>query len=498
MERRVVRCVIYARQSKTRDGSESIETQIETCKGACERLGFEVVAVLAEPPSTSGYKNRGKSRAKFKELLSGFIDGDWDMVMAYKTDRLSRGGGPGWAPLLDAIEAARLDLDRAVATPSGFVSEFEIGIRASMDREESKKLSERMSDLSERKAKQGKPQGGRRPFGYEDDMITLKQDEADVLRQMAERVITGHSYKSIAWWLNEQGITTSGGKLFYPLTVRNMLLKPRYAGLRVHDGKEYPAVWKPVFDAETWERLKMTMLLRSEARPNAAKVHRYLLTGIAYCGGCGHRLNGMTKRDHPSKPIRRTYQCRVQGDAQKKHGCGGVTRNADALEHWVRESVLAHLGSSSLLELLGTTGEDAEVIRGVIADRDQQRARLNQFVDDYATSLLTRVQFERAKSTAEAELERLDKLLMRYASGNAVLSMLPTNKTAAEAWRDEDDDWRRALTSGLIERVVVNPGTTKPFYNLDGGKVARFDPTLVLIEWRSFTEKPLTLNGVPS
>lgn len=484
---RTMRCVIYARQSKTRDGSESIETQIEVCRRAAERFGFDVVATLAEPPSTSGYKNRGKSREKFKELLGGFVSGDWEMVMAYKTDRLSRGGGPGWAPLLDAIEAAKLDLDRSVATPSGFVSEFEIGIRASMDREESKKLSERMTDMCARKAKQGKPQGGRRPFGYQSDMVTINEEEAGVLRGMAERILTGHSYKDVAWGLNEQGITTTTGKLWYPITIRNMLLKPRYAGLRVHDGEEYEAVWKPIFDAETWEQLKTTALLRAEVNPNVPKARRYLLTGIAYCGACGMPLNGMTKRDHPSRPIRRTYQCRVQGDAQRKHGCGGVTRNADALEHWVRESVLAHLASSSLLELLGATGDDAQVIRELLTSRQEQRDRLNQFVDDYATSRLTREQFARAKTTAEGELERLDKLLARHTSSHALLSILPADKTAAEAWRDETDSWKRTLTSGLIERVVVRPGTTKPFYDIDG-VVARFDPSLVEIEWRSFKQ----------
>lgn len=480
-----MRCVVYARQSKTRDGSESIETQIEACKAACERLGYDVVAVLAEPPSTSGYKNRGKSREKFKLLLAGFVAGEWEMVMAYKTDRLSRGGGPGWAPLLDAIEAAHLDLDRAVATPSGFISEFEIGIRASMDREESKKLSERMSDLSARKAKQGKPQGGRRPFGYQDDMVTIKEDEAEVLREMARRLISGQSFKSIAWWLNEQGITTTTGKLWYPLTVRNMLRKPRYGGLRVHQGKEYPAIWETVFSPESWEQLKTTLLLRTQSNPNVPKARRYLLTGIAHCGGCGKPMNGMTKRDHPSRPIRRTYQCRVQGDAHKEHGCGGVTRNADALDHWVRESVLAHLASSSLLELLGTSGEDATVIHQLIHDREQQRARLNQFVDDYATGLLTRPQFERAKTTAQSELERIERLLTRQASGHALPSMLPTDKSAAEAWKEADTDWRRELVTGLIERVVVKPGNTKPFYDIDG-VTARFDPSLIEIEWRSF------------
>jgi len=486
MEKREVRCVIYARQSKTRDGSESIETQVEACKAACERLGYEVVAVLAEPPSTSGYKNRGRSREKFKVLLSGFIDGDWEMVIAYKTDRLSRGGGPGWAPLLEAIEKAGLDLDRAVATPSGFVSEFEIGIRATMDREESKKISDRGKDIAERKAKQGKPQGGRRPFGYQEDRETLDEVEAAALREMASRVLSGQSFKSIAWWLNAEGITTSTGRPFYPVTVRNLLHKVRYAGLRVHEGKEYPAVWEPVFDAETWEKLKLNLQLRSEAYADVPKPRSYLLTGVVFCGACGMPMNGMTKRDHPGRPLRRTYQCRVQGDVQKRHGCGGVTRNADALEHWVRESIFAHLNSGSLLELLGATGEDAQVIRELLSDRDGQRARLNQFVDDYATGLLTRVQFERAKTTAESELQRIERLLARQVSTHEVLSMLPAGRSIVEAWNEESDDWKRNLIRGLIERIIVKPSVLKPFYQMPDGRVARFDPTAIVIEWRSF------------
>lgn len=450
---------------------------------AAERMGLEVVAVLVEPPSTSGYKHRGKKRKKFKELLAGFIDNLWEVAMAYKTDRYSRGGGPGWAPLLEAIESAHLDLDRSVATPSGFISEFEIGIRASMDREESKKLSERMTDLCERKAQQGKPGGGRRSFGYEADRVTIRESEAEVLREMARLIIAGQSFKHVAWHFNELGITTSTGKLWYPLTIRNMMQKPRFAGFRVHKGKKYPAVWEPIFDEETWDKLQLTMLLRREAANSGPKARRYLLTGIATCGGCGMPMNGMTKRDNPSRPIRRTYQCRVQGDAQRKHGCGGVTRNADALEHWVRESVFAHLNSEVVLETLGASEGDVQIIRQLVVDKKAQQSRLNQLVDDYATGLLERSELERAKTTAQGELERIERLLMRYAGNNAVLSMLPKGKAIAEAWNDEDDDWRRSLVSGLIERIVVSPGITKPYYQMDG-KMARFDPSLVTIEYR--------------
>ena len=485
MENNVIRCVIYARQSKTLNGSESIQAQVEACQYAAERMGFSVVQVLAEPPSTSGYKNRGKSREKFRALLEGFTDRRWEMVLAYKTDRLSRGGGPGWAPLLDAIEAANLDLDRAIATPSGFISEFEIGIRASMDREESKKLSERMQDLAERKARQGKPHnGGRRPFGYESDYVTIREDEAMVLKEMAQRVLSGESFRAVAWWLNENGHKTTTGKDWYPITVRNLLAKPRYYGYRSFKDEEIKAIWEPIFDQETADKLKLELAMRTQRKDGVPKPRRYLLTGLLFCGKCGEPLNGMTKRDNPSCPLRRTYQCRTVGDSVRKAGCGGVTRGAEAVEHWVRESIFAHLKSSPVLEELGAKNEDAEIVRGLIKDREMQRARLEQFVDDYATGLLTRPQLERAKTTAQNELERIERLLMRYASTNSLLMILP-NGNPEESWNEGSDDWKRSLVTGLIERIIVQPGNTKPFYNLDG-KTVRFDPSLVIIEWRDF------------
>lgn len=55
------------------------------------------VFFVFEPPSTSGYRNRGRSRPKFGELRELIRTGEVDCVIAYNTDRLSRGGGPGWA-----------------------------------------------------------------------------------------------------------------------------------------------------------------------------------------------------------------------------------------------------------------------------------------------------------------------------------------------------------------------------------------------------------------
>ncbi|MDX6584601.1 MAG: hypothetical protein QOI10_3785 [Solirubrobacterales bacterium] len=54
-----LRAAIYARQSITREGSASLDVQVEACRDAATRLKVEVIVELVEAPSTSGYRNRG-------------------------------------------------------------------------------------------------------------------------------------------------------------------------------------------------------------------------------------------------------------------------------------------------------------------------------------------------------------------------------------------------------------------------------------------------------
>ena len=58
---------------------------------------------------------------------------------------------------------------------------------------------------------------------------------------MGDRLLAGHSFKEIAYWCNDQGFTTSEGKLWHSVTVRNTLRRVRYAGIREHKGSQYPA-----------------------------------------------------------------------------------------------------------------------------------------------------------------------------------------------------------------------------------------------------------------
>lgn len=483
-----MRAVIYARQSRTRDGSDSNDMQVAVSREAAERFGDEVVDVLVEPPSTSGYKARGKEREKWKVLLNGFRTHQWQRVWAYKTDRYSRGGGPGWAPLLEAIEAAGLKVDQSIATPSGLLTEFEIGIRAAMDREESRKLSERQLDLEARRAARGAPHGGNQPWGYERDRITIKESEATTVREMARRIIKGHSYQEVAYYLNEHGIKTAKGHEWHGISVRSMMMNKRLAGIRTYQGQDYPASWPAILDSETWERLQLEMKLRRERAKQRPRAVKYLLTGLAYCGLCGHALSGCRHTDHHGKPERRIYVCHPQGKTQRGDGgCGKIRRNSIALDHYVTELVLDRLDTPELGKLLNPQPQDVEKVNYLLRQRNYLQTQLEERHAELFSGLLSADEYYKGRTIAQAEIQHLDDELEVYRRQSLSIDV-PVNVTLRQAWDNaESSEWRRELLRLVIHKVVVNPAkSTAPFYYV-GEQRCRFEPDCIEVHWADGT-----------
>jgi site-specific DNA recombinase len=272
--------------------------------------------------------------------------------------------------------------------------------------------------------------------------------------------------------------------MWYPVTIRNSLRRVRYAGIREHQGKWYRATWPPVFDAATWEQMQLKITLSADRFADRRKARKYLLTGRAYCGKCGSSLNGETKRDQPGRPLRPVYHCRVQGDTQREHGCGGVTINADALNWYVRESVFDHLDPEKVVELLRDNEPGSDKLKKLLDQRAAQQLRLDSLVDDYATGLLGRAELSRAKAKAQAELSRINGEIELLGARKRRTCQLSVRESLRQTWEaSEGIAWRGVLIDMVVERIDVFPGIGKPFVNVDG-VIMRFDKGRVMITWR--------------
>jgi site-specific DNA recombinase len=83
---------------------------------------------------------------------------------------------------------------------------FMARIFAALAAKESGRKSARVRRKLLQNAEHRLPHGSVRPFGYGDDKITVRDDEAAVVRQMVDRYLAGESLRALTTWLNEARI----------------------------------------------------------------------------------------------------------------------------------------------------------------------------------------------------------------------------------------------------------------------------------------------------
>lgn len=446
------RAAIYARQSITREGSASLETQVEVCRDAANRLKARVVAELVEAPSTSGYRNRGRNRPKFGELLELIRSGQVDCVIAYKTDRLSRGGGPGWAPLVDAFEAAGRDPDRAVATADGWVSEFEIGIRSAMDREESKKTSDRMLAVRAREAKEGIPRiAGRRPYGFTSDMTKHIPEELERVREAADRVLLGESMWSICSDWMTRGVPTVTGRPWTVTTLTSILTSGRMAGLREHKGVVVAkGQWEPVWSEEMRDALVQTL---SPKRTRPRRGRTYPLTGLLRCGLCGAPLRSLAREGGG-----RSYACRK---GPGLNGCGRIRIKADGVEEYVRDLICGMLADPVTREALAAFDEPATECSSIGVELANLKAKRERLVDLYTEGEIDRDCFRRRCSELDAEVRELEHLRRRPIGVGWDATIPHSFEELVALWTERGIAFQRELIEAVLLPTTVHPCGTR-------------------------------------
>lgn len=475
---------MYCRQSLDKDGDAlGVTRQSEDGRELAKRRGWTIDVEL--PPENDTSAKGTVKRPIFDQLIQAINTGTVGIVIAWNLDRLTR-NRPDTVRLIEACQNNRVvialvkgsDLD--MSTSFGRMMADQL---AGWARYEIEQKSERHQRANLQKAEAGKPHGCRRAFGFENDGLTLKPDEVEVLREMGRRVVAGHSFKEVCYWLNESGHKTAQGRPFYPITVQNTLKRWRYAGIREYKGNLYPAVWKPVFTRDEWDRLQLVIRMRHEKYADRPKARKYLGTGFFFCGKCGNPLNGETKRDHPSRPLRRTYNCRGEGNTSREGGCRGVTRNADALEEYLRQQIIARLDTDDMAALLAKLEADDTALHALIEERATKYAKLQSLEDDYGDGTLDKPTFTRLRGRVQTAIAAVEAKLDAIQHERLAIELEP-GQTIAEAWAKNPNGWKRKLIARVIDRVDVHPGSTKPFFLLPDGSVARFDPSLIEIRWR--------------
>ena len=433
---------MYLRISQDRDGeSLAIERQRELLEKKAADLGWRIGTEYVDR-DISAYSR--KQRPGWEQLLDDVRVGTVDGLLAVDQDRLLR----RVSDVVRLIEATE-ERHTPVLLLSGEIDtttadgKLRAHILASVAQHESGKKSERERRQRDQAAAMGLYQGGRRPFGYERDGVTIRNDEAKVVREIAKRYIKGDSLNSIAVDLNARGVKPSGSPEWRVTTLRSLIGSPRLAGLRVHRGEIVgTAEWKPILTLEQHgaivERLGDVRRTR-RGRPETA-----LLSSILRCGLCGCGMVSGTRRLASGNTGKR-YACfKAPGHA----GCGRMAIEATQTEAYVTELVLTALDESDIPKPVDTSrSRDAELAD--IAEREQTLAHM------YATGDLTQGEWTEARRTLKARKSALGN----HREVRKPPAILWGRKSVRKAWPDLSQAERREVVSFVIESVEVFPAS---------------------------------------
>ncbi|GAA3127536.1 hypothetical protein GCM10010466_17920 [Planomonospora alba] len=216
----MTRAAIYCRISQDRAGAGlGVARQEDDCRALIERRGWQVAGIYSDN-DVSAYS--GSPRPAWRRLLADIEAGAIDAIVCWHVDRLTRSPREleDVIDLADrrGIELATVTGEIDLATPTGRLIARMLGAAA---RHEAEHKAERQKRQRRQNAEAGKVSGGgMRPYGYAADRITVIEDEAEVIREAARRVLAGESLASICRDFETRDIRTPSGRYWLPTTLR--------------------------------------------------------------------------------------------------------------------------------------------------------------------------------------------------------------------------------------------------------------------------------------
>jgi DNA invertase Pin-like site-specific DNA recombinase len=429
-----------------------------------DRRGWTVAGIYVDD-DRSAYN--GRRRPAYEELLTQLRAGAFDAIVAWHPDRLHRSPRE-LEDFIDLVEASQI----AVATVQA--GEYDLGsasgrmtarVVGAVARAESEHKSERIKRQREQAASRGQYHGGRRSYGYAPDGMTVVSEEADHIREAAQRVLAGESIRSIATDWNQRNIPSSAGKPWQTSSLRGMISGPRIAGRRVFRGEDTgPALWPAIITYE--QHLQIVATIGNPRMTKRGRPPTSLLTGFLRCGKCGAKLTSSTSRGRG-----RRFMCNPQPG---RPACGRIAVAAHNLEALITEALLARLDSPHLANALGRRPDSDE--RDTTNQLDALQGRLEALDHDfYVDALIDRQRWLSAKQALE---RKRDALHAQLAGQSRALALAPYRQTGAlrHAWPELEIDRQRAILRTLIDHITISPAKRT-------GRA--FDPDRVDVTWIS-------------
>lgn len=450
-------------------------------------------------------------RPDYTRALLALAAGEVSTLWCYKLDRFDRKGALAVLTTLETLNGGRIIFGEDGLDSSDPNHRRMIMWKAEDAREESDRISQRVTDTKTWQRNHGEWVSGRVGYGLRADEdrklvadttfaipgVDDSPTKADIAVRIFREAGEGRSLRDIARGLDFDGVSTPmGGGRWNPTSIHRMIHNPSFSGwqiiklgsgpgtiyvdpkgrrVRVGDGlvsdKDRQAAARVVAGHTT----PAPLLLGSE-RGRA----RHLLTDLLTCSGCRRAMPRMS----------RSYSCMSTQ--------GGTTCPAPSSAY--APPLEAHVVSMWLTRL--STAEPEDPLLVVVADRwgaltkpeetaDLEEARgmlkaaeaqMERLLRDRRAGLYEGPAsrfFEPAWEEVNADMDTARSTLRAIGGGTVDIGFLLEEEYAREAWEVADLPLRRDLLRLAIDRVEVRKATNHGAF--DG-------PARVTIKWATIEE----------
>ena len=392
----------------------------------------------------------GASDAAFRRMVE-FLESSGSSFLVTVPDASHLGGD------LESIARSIVELDRLRAEvkcwddeyPDPFQNTFNTEGIAGVSVTRSRKVREAM----EARALEGNVLG-RVLYGYragENGNLEIVPEEANVV-ELIFRLYTREElgFRLIAQELNERGIKTRRGGSWNVVSIRDIIRNRSYIGTYERFGIRRPGMHEAIIPREVFneaaERLRSRKPTGRIIQPEP-----FLLSGFVYCGYCGNKMMGVTRRQSWRRKtdnrrvtgVYRYYQCQSKNNQST---CDYHTWKEDTLE---REA-LTQVKYTVLARAAGVLHDDGE------EDRKREVANLRRERVQNAERLFKRAMRRAAKNEIGTREVREYLAALDLARKSETRSDEPSDVIGVlDNWATLDLERRKDFLWEHVGRIIV-------------------------------------------
>jgi site-specific DNA recombinase len=293
---RPLRCAVYTRKS-SEEGLEqafnSLHAQREACEAYIKSQAHEGWRLVKTSYDDGGYSGGSMERPALQRLLSEIVQGQINVVVVYKVDRLTRSLAD-FARIVEALDrhgASFVSVTHQFNTTTS-MGRLTLNVLLSFAQFEREVTGERIRDKVAASRRKGMWMGGTVPLGYDVEQRTLvvNETEAATVRDIFETYVRLGSAASLQQDLERRGVVskrwtsstgrTRGGVAFNRGALYWLLRNPIYVGRVSHKGQLYDGRQAAIVDQTLWDQAQALLSAKSVFRER----RRALPTGRPLAG----------------------------------------------------------------------------------------------------------------------------------------------------------------------------------------------------------------------